>query len=64
MHQPTPDPKTPIFAPGRVIDRELLASMGIELADLAREKGKLTLSLECLSFVAEIQGFFDDTDGL
>lgn len=60
MHQPNPEQKPPAFVPERAINRELLANMAIELADMAREKGKLTLSLDCLAFVSQIQGFFDD----
>ena len=60
MHQPNPEQKPPAYKPGRTINRELLANMGVELADLAREKGKLQLSLKCLHFVADVQGLFDD----
>ena len=44
------------------ITRDFLARQALELADMARSRKEIALSLECLGFVAQMKNFLDDAD--
>ena len=55
-------PKPLAVALKSAITRDFLARQALELADMARNGGKIALSLECLGFVAQMKHFLDDAD--
>ena len=48
--------------PKTTITRDFLARQALELADMARSKKEIGLSLECLGFGAQMKNFRDDAD--
>ena len=57
MHQPTSNPLLPKT---QTLDREFVSRQILEIADAARNSGQLTIALEAMGMIAEIQGMLGD----
>lgn len=57
MHQP---PNKLLAPAAQTLDRDFVSRQILEIADMAREQGKLEVALEALGMIAEIQGMLDD----
>lgn len=44
----------------QVLDKEFVSRQVLEIANMAREQGKLEVALEALGMIAEIQGMLND----
>ena len=59
MHQPLTN--LPIIKP-QMIDKNFVCQQILELVDMARNQCDVTVALEGMAMIAQIQGMFDDND--